>query len=160
MQISMSTRRGAAFAHFFVSSTGILTINVAQNCGFVIPRKVYFIKFKLFSSRKGTKKFECWPRPVHPLSLQKVIPPCNSPFTHDFLLCVTSSLSIHPCFCRPSVCKSISLSVFLPSVSRTVRPLKLLVYLPFRLLEFMLLCWNVGFTIIVCLLARTSVFPY
>lgn len=64
-----------------------------------------------------------------PLSVQKVIPSCDSPFTYDFLLCVTSSLSIHPCFFRPSVCPSISLSVSLLSVSRTVRPLKLLVYL-------------------------------
>lgn len=73
-----------------------------------------------------------------PLSVQKVIPSCNSPFTFDFLLCVTSSLSTHPCFFRPSVCPSIPLSVSLPSVSRTVRPLKLLVYLS----TCPSVCWN------------------
>ena len=126
----MSRRRGATFGLLFVSSLEISTTNVAQNCIFVLFKKVYFIKFKLFSSPKSTKKFECWPRPVHPISVQQVIPSCNSPSTYDFLLCVTL-------FCLPilasvallSVCLSIPLSVSLPSVSRTVRPLKLLVYL-------------------------------
>ena len=75
---------------------------------------------------------------LYTLSVQKVIPSCNSPFTFDFLLCVTSSLSTHPCFFRPSVCPSIPLSVSLPPVSRTVRPLKLLVYLS----TCPSVCWN------------------
>ena len=73
-----------------------------------------------------------------PLSVQKVIPSCNSPFTYDFLLCVNSSLSIRRWFFRPSVCPSIPLSVSLQSVSRTVRPLKLLVYLS----TCPSVCWN------------------
>ena len=50
----MSRRRGATFGLLFVSSLEISTTNVAQNCIFVIFKKVYFIKFKLFSSPEGT----------------------------------------------------------------------------------------------------------
>ena len=39
----------------FVPSLGILITNFAPNCGFDNPTKVYFIKFKLFSSPKGWK---------------------------------------------------------------------------------------------------------
>ena len=54
----MSRRRGATFGLLFVFSLEISTTNVAQNCVFVIFKKVYVIKFKLFSSPEGTKKFE------------------------------------------------------------------------------------------------------
>ena len=39
----------------FVPSLGILITNFVPNCGFDNPTKVYFIKFKLFSSPKGWK---------------------------------------------------------------------------------------------------------
>lgn len=117
---------------FFVSTLGILTTNFAQNCFFLIPRKVYFIKFKLFSSPKVTKKFEWSPRPVHSSPSKKWYLRAILPSHMLFFLCVTSSLSIHPFFFRPSVCPSISLSVSLLSVSWTAHLLKLLVFLSAR----------------------------
>ena len=136
----------------------------AQNCGFVIFKKVDFIKFKLLSSPESTKKFECWPRPVHPLSVQHVIPSCNSPFTYDFLFfCLPILASVAPLSACLSVCLSVCLSLFQSPcrllVELSVRLNCWFIRLPACLLEFLFLCWDVGFTIIVCLLARTSVFP-
>ena len=46
-----------AFEHFFpcplVPNLGILTTNFAPNCGFLKPRKGYFIRFKVFFSPNG-----------------------------------------------------------------------------------------------------------
>ena len=39
----------------FVPLLGILATDFATNCGFVIPRKAYFIKFELFFILEGQK---------------------------------------------------------------------------------------------------------
>ena len=71
-----------AFEHFFpcplVPNLGILTTNFAPNCGFLKPRKGYFIRIKVFSSPNGEEfdskncNFLC-PKPT-PLSMETLIP--------------------------------------------------------------------------------------
>ena len=39
----------------FVPPLGILATDFATNCGFVIPRKAFFIKFELFFILEGQK---------------------------------------------------------------------------------------------------------
>ena len=63
----------------FVPPLGILATDFATNCGFVIPRKAYFIKFELFFILEGQKFDQTMQKKKNINMLQPCLYPSRSP---------------------------------------------------------------------------------